>query len=254
MSTSLQLTGLPGIPEVAPGHDLPDLLLRSVEAAGLTLRQGDVLAIAQKVVSKQEGRLVDLRTVTPGAEAQDLAGRCGKDPALVELVLREGPEVVRCVPGVLIVRHRLGYVLANAGIDQSNVPGAEHHALLLPQDPDASAARLRGQIHDRIGVNVGVLINDSFGRAWRQGVCGTCIGAAGFAALLDERGRPDRFGRPMRHTQVGVGDELAAAASLIMGQCDEGVPAVLARGLDPRHFIDVPAAQLVRPRRDDLFT
>ena len=253
MPGALQLVGLPGLPEVKPGDDLAGMLLQGVEAAGLTLQGGDVIALAQKIVSKQEGRLVDLRTVTPGEAALHYAQASGKEPALVELILREGPEVVRCMPGVLIVRHRLGYVVANAGIDQSNVPSAEHMALLLPEDPDASAARIRSELRARTGLDIAVLINDSFGRAWRQGVCGACIGAAGLSALVDERGRPDRFGRPMRHTQIAIGDELAAAASLVMGQCDEGVPAVLIRGLEGRYLNSAPASQLVRPLAEDLF-
>lgn len=250
----LTLVGLPSMPEVARGADLAGLLLAAVERAGRTLEPGDVLVIAQKIVSKAEGRLVQLCQVTPSPRAHELARAVEKDPRLVELMLRESREVLRAKPGVLIVEHRLGFVMASAGIDQSNVPGAgeDETALLLPEDPDASARRIQENLQDACGVAVGVLINDSFGRAWRNGVVGVAVGVAGIPALVDLRGRPDREGRPLRVTQVAAADELAAAASLIMGQSDEGCPAVLARGFPyPRH--EGSAAELVRPRAEDLF-
>lgn len=250
----LTLTALPGIPEIAPGANLGAVLAEAVERAGCTFEAGDVLVVAQKIVSKAEGRAVLLSEVAPTGRAVELARDVEKDPRLVELMLRESKEVLRAKPGVLIVEHRLGFVMASAGIDQSNVPGAEEGeaALLLPVDPDASARRLRDQLKAASGVEVAVVINDSFGRAWRNGVTGIAIGVAGIAPLVDLRGLPDREGRPLRVTQVAVADELAAAASLLMGQADEGYPAVLVRGF-PYEAREGGIAELIRPRGEDLF-
>jgi coenzyme F420-0:L-glutamate ligase/coenzyme F420-1:gamma-L-glutamate ligase len=219
---------------------------------GFELRDGDVLVVAQKIVSKAEGRQVDLGTVAPSARACELAATADKDPRLVELILRESQAVLRCQPGTIIVRHRLGLVMANAGIDASNVDGGAEAVLLLPSDPDASAARLRDKLQAAAGVRLGVVINDSFGRAWRLGTVGTAIGAAGVPALLDLRGRPDRGGRALRVTEVGAADELAAAASLIMGQAAEGQPVVHVRGF-PYGLGESRAADLLRPEHLDLF-
>lgn len=250
----LTLTALPGIPEVVRGAHLAELLLAAVIRAGETLESGDVLVVAQKIVSKAEGRLVRLAEVTPSDRARELARIIGKDPRLLELMLRESREVLRSKPGVLIVEHRLGFVMASAGVDQSNVPGInrEEVALLLPEDPDASARRMRDDLRDACGVDVSVLINDSFGRAWRNGVTGVAVGVAGIPALIDLRGHPDREGRALRVTQVAAADELAAAASLLMGQSDDGFPAVLARGF-PYARRESTVAELIRPRAEDLF-
>lgn len=250
----LSLVALGGMPLVRPGDDLPALILEALAATGERLRDGDVLVLAQKIVSKAEGRIVDLATVAPSAEAVELAEAVDKDPRLVELILSESAEVVRYRKGVLIVAHRCGAVLANAGIDRSNVDGADSdgRVLLLPSDPDRSCATLRAALRARSGANVGVVINDSLGRAWRNGTVGAALGAAGIAALLDLNGRPDLFDRPLQATQVGLADELAAAASLLMGQADEGRPVVLVRGLSFGTG-DGAAADLVRPREQDLF-
>ncbi len=250
----LTLVALPGIPEVARGADLAGLLLAAVRRAGRTLESGDVMVVAQKIVSKAEGRAVRLAGITPSARALELAGVVGKDPRLVELMLRESREVMRARPGVLIVEHRLGFVLASAGIDQSNVavPRGEEIVLLLPENPDASARRIQQDLFAGCGVEPGVIINDSFGRAWRNGVTGVAIGVAGVPALVDLRGHPDREGRPLRVTQVAAADELAAAASLIMGQSDEGYPAVLARGF-PYARRASSSNELIRPHAEDLF-
>ncbi len=250
----LTLVALPGIPEVARGADLAGLLLAAVRRAGRTLESGDVMVIAQKIVSKAEGRAVRLAGVTPSARAIELAGVLGKDPRLVELMLGESREVMRARPGVLIVEHRLGFVMASAGIDQSNVvaPNGEEIVLLLPENPDASARRIQRDLFAACGVETGVIINDSFGRAWRNGVIGVAIGVAAVPALVDLRGHPDREGRPLRVTQVAAADELAAAASLIMGQSDEGYPAVLARGF-PYARRASAIDELIRPRAEDLF-
>src|SRR6185436_15510757 len=221
-------------------------------ASGLSLRRGDVLVIAQKVVSKAEGRIVDLREVTPSPRAKQLAVEVDKDPRLVELILRESTEVVRHRKGVLVVAHRNGIVLANAGIDASNVAGDEHHVLLLPEDCNRSCREIRARLAARTGVEAGVLIIDSLGRAWRNGTVGVALGAAGLPALLDLRGTPDLHGRELRTTQVGLADEIAAAASMLMGQAGEGTPVAVLRGLKlPK--ADGSAADLIRARDRDLF-
>ena len=252
MRRSLSLIGLEGIPEIAPGAALARVLLAAIERSELRLESGDVLVIAQKIVSKAEGRQVVLSGIVPSARAVELAATTAKDERLVELMLRESVEVVRASRGVLIVEHRLGFVMASAGIDQSNVPGADDCVLLLPEDPDASAERIRRELRDVTGADVGVVINDSVGRAWRNGVTGTAIGIAGVPALVDMRGKGDRHGRALQVTQVAAADELAAAASLVMGQADESVPAVLVRGF-PYAARESSVQELIRPRREDLF-
>jgi coenzyme F420-0:L-glutamate ligase/coenzyme F420-1:gamma-L-glutamate ligase len=213
-----------------------------------------VLVVAQKIVSKAERRYVDLATIAPSPRALDLAQQVEKDARLVELILRESRRVIRYRRGVLIVEHRLGFVMANAGIDRSNIDpqvGTEP-VLLLPADPDASAAALRDAIAARCGTAPGLVISDSFGRAWRNGTVGIALGAAGLPALMDLRGAPDLYGRALRVTETGFADEIAAAASLLMGQADEGMPVVLVRGL-AWSAADRSAAQLIRPAEQDLF-
>lgn len=251
---SLTLTALAGVPLVRPGDDLAALVLAALGASGLALQAGDAVVLAQKVVSKAQGRLVALDAVRPSPDARELAVRTGKDARLMQLVLDESTEVLRAVPGVVVVEHRLGFVTANAGIDQSNAnaDGGDGHALLLPLDPDGTCAALRAELRARTGVDVAVLVIDSFGRAWRNGTVGTAIGASGLPALLDLRGAPDLFGRRLQTTQVGLVDELAAAASLIMGQAAEGRPIVLARGLACEGTPGA-ARDLLRPRQMDLF-
>jgi coenzyme F420-0:L-glutamate ligase / coenzyme F420-1:gamma-L-glutamate ligase len=248
---SLVLTAVPGIPMIAAGDDLAAIIVKALRDAGLALAGSDVLVLAQKIVSKAEGRSVDLATVAPSPRAIVLADETGKDARVVELILAESTEVLRHRPGVLIVAHKLGLVLANAGIDRSNVDGREH-VLLLPRDPDHSCAELRRAIASATGVEVGVVIIDSIGRAWRNGTIGTAIGVAGLAGLLDLRGTPDLFGRPLETTEVGLADELAAAASLVMGQAGEGTPVVLVRGLRYGRR-DGAATELIRAREKDLF-
>jgi coenzyme F420-0:L-glutamate ligase/coenzyme F420-1:gamma-L-glutamate ligase len=252
-TTHLSLTALPGIPDVQPGDDVGRLLLAAFDRAGLTPQDGDVLAVAQKIVSKAEGRLVDLADIEAGPRAIELAGQVGKDPRLMELILRESDEVSRLRPGVIIVRHRLGFTSANAGIDRSNVgPDGVERVLLLPFDPDASAHRIRETILAERAVAVGVVITDSHGRPFRLGTVGVAIGVAGLPALWDRRGEPDRYGYRLQHTDVGVADEIAAAAGLLMGQAAEGQPAVLIRGLR-LPGADGRASELVRPREMDLY-
>jgi len=231
------------------------LLLQALDRAGQTLRDGDVLAVAQKIVSKAEGRQVRLAAVTPSARAEEVAAVVGKDARLVELILRESTAVSRLAPGVLIVRHRLGFTSANAGIDRSNVQthsGEEEAVLLLPLDPDASAVALREALRAATGAAAGVVITDSHGRPFRLGTVGVAIGVAGLPALWNRRGEADLYGYRLQHTDVGLADEIAAAAGLLMGQAAEGLPAVLLRGLR------LPptggrATDLVRPDALDLY-
>jgi coenzyme F420-0:L-glutamate ligase/coenzyme F420-1:gamma-L-glutamate ligase len=253
-SRSIRLSALEGIPLVGPGDDLAALLAESMRADIATWpADGDVLVVAQKIVSKAEGRFVDLASVVPSACANALAETVGKDPRLVEVILSESTEVVRYKRDVLIVAHRLGFVMANAGVDQSNVgPEGDERVLLLPLAPDESAAGLKAQLDREFEIELGIIINDSFGRPWRNGVVGVALGAAGVPALRNMVGAPDIYGRKMRVTEVAVADEIAAAASLLMGQGDERIPAVLVRGVAHRAEC-VPASALVRPKEMDMF-
>jgi len=250
---ALQLFALPGLPMVQPGDDLASLLGDAL-ARAQPPQDGDVLVIAQKIVSKAEGRIVDLATVTPSPRAVALGAEIDKDPRLVEIILGESTRVVRSRPNLMIMQHRLGFVMANAGVDQSNIAPQDgvERALLLPRDPDASAEELRAKLSARFGIKLAVIINDSFGRAWRRGTCGVAIGAAGLPSLVDLRGTPDLFDRTLHVTVVGHADEIAAAASLLMGQSREGQPAVLVRGLR-WDAPDCPASELARPESEDLF-
>ena len=248
------LVAVPDIPPIGPQDDLAAILIAALTAADMTPDSGDVLVVAQKIVSKAEGRFVDLNGVVPSARASELAAKVDKDPRLVELILRESDEVVAHKPGVLVVAHKLGFVLANAGIDRSNVapdPDSEP-VLLLPVDPNASAATLKARLDAHYGIALGVVVSDSVGRAWRNGTTGIALGAAGLPALRDLTGRTDLFGRRLEITQTGFADEIAAAASLLMGQADEGLPAVLLRGLAWREPAS-GARALLRPKDEDLF-
>jgi len=249
----LELSALEGLPLIVPGDDLAGMLAGALREMSLALQDGDILVVAQKIVSKAEGRIVDLDEVEPSARACALARDVGKDARLVEVILRESSEVVRHKKDVLIVAHRLGFVMANAGVDQSNVGGdGRERVLLLPCAPDASAARIKARLDQEFGVDVGVVINDSFGRPWRNGVVGVALGAAGIPALWSLVGAPDLFGRPMRVTEVAIADQIASAASLLMGEADERLPAVHVRGMS-WHAEPVPASALVRPREMDMF-
>jgi coenzyme F420-0:L-glutamate ligase/coenzyme F420-1:gamma-L-glutamate ligase len=252
----LLFTALPGVPIVQPGDNLARLILEGLERAAIELVDGDVVVLAQKIVSKAEGRLVGLQSVQPSTQAIDLAEETGKDPRVVELILRESRRVLRTRDDLIIVEHRLGFVCANAGIDHSNVAdlsdGGDESVLLLPEDPDVSAAKILEELCAATDIRPGVLIIDSHGRAWRMGTVGISIGAAGFPMLLDLRGRPDMTGRVLRVTQVGLGDEVAAGASVLMGQADERTPIVHLRGL-PYPLRDGALSELLRPEEFDLF-
>jgi coenzyme F420-0:L-glutamate ligase / coenzyme F420-1:gamma-L-glutamate ligase len=253
-SNAVEILAVPGIPLVRKDDDLVALIGEGLARGGIVPRGDDVFVLAHKIVSKAEGRTVDLVTIEPSPEAIALADKVQKDPRLVELILSESVRVVRARPGLLIVEHRLGFVIANAGIDQSNVssPDDSEQALLLPVDPDGSAAMLMRRLSLRFGVPVAVIINDSFGRAWRRGTCGVAIGAAGLPSLMDLRGSPDLFGRKLRVSITGHADEIAAAASLVMGQGAEGQPAVVVRGLT-WHGPHNGASELLRPAAEDMF-
>lgn len=251
MPHTLTLSALPGIGEIEPGDDLAGILGDALHRLPAPPKRHDILVVAQKVVSKAEGRYVRLDGVMVSPRAAELAALTRKDARVVELVLGESIEVLRAKADVLIVRHRLGYVMANAGIDRSNV-GGNDRVLLLPRDPDGSATALRGSILTRHGLDLGVIICDSFGRPWRKGVTNIALGAAGVPALLDRRGDPDRNGRRLEVTEVALADQLASAAGLLMGEGAESQPAVLIGGLSLTAPA-VPAMRLIRPLAEDLF-
>jgi coenzyme F420-0:L-glutamate ligase / coenzyme F420-1:gamma-L-glutamate ligase len=252
----LTFTPLPRIPLIRSGDDLADILLASLQAARITPEDGDILVVAQKIVSKAEGRLINLTTVSASKEALELAVQSEKDPRLVELILRESREVLRVRPGTIIVEHRLGFVCASAGIDHSNVMGDEGNqedwVLLLPENPDRSALEIRRKIKISTGNRLGVMIIDSHGRAWRVGTIGTAIGISGLPGLVDKRGWKDLFGYRLKITIVAAADELAAAASLVMGEAAEGTPAVHVRGF-PYPLREGSLQELLRPKKQDLF-
>lgn len=248
---TLTLTPLAGLPMIRPGDNLAEIILHALPQTGLSLVDGDILVFAQKIVSKSEGRLVNLADVQPSSRAVQLGAEIEKDARLIELVLQESNAVLRTRPGTIIVEHRLGFVCANAGIDHSNVSGAEW-VLLLPENPDASADCIRQALEQSSGTRLGVMIIDSHGRAWRQGTVGVAIGLSGLPGLVDLRGQPDLFGYTLRVTTVGAADELAAAASLVMGQAAEGTPVVHVRGF-PYPLRDGSLNELLRPKDLDLF-
>jgi coenzyme F420-0:L-glutamate ligase/coenzyme F420-1:gamma-L-glutamate ligase len=252
--SSLQVVALRGLPLIGAGDDLAALIASALTLNDVTLRAQDVLVVAQKIVSKAEGRIVDLAAIEPSARALELAALVEKDARLVEVILSESVRVVRARRGVLIVEHRLGFIMANAGADQSNVapPDGSQRVLLLPKNPDRSAEALRRGLAALTGIEVAVVINDSFGRPWRQGTASVAIGVAGLPALIDLRGQPDLFGRRLEATVVGFADEVAAAASLLMGQADEARPVVLIRGLS-WSAPESTAASIIRPPHEDLF-
>lgn len=253
---SLVLSPLSSLPLIKPGDDLETMLLTALTEENIILQDGDVLVLAQKIVSKAEGRLFNLTEVKASSEAVEFARITEKDPRFVELVLRESRKVLRCRPGTMIVEHKLGFICANAGIDHSNVEGPwgnqDDWVLLLPESPDASAARIRAKLEAVTGSRIGVLIIDSHGRAWRMGTVGVTIGLSGIPGLVDLRGEPDMFGFRLRITQVGAADELAAGASLVMGQAAERRPAVHVRGF-PYALREAEFNELTRPEELDLF-
>jgi len=252
----LTLTPLLGIHLVKTGDDLAQIILEGLKRSGLTLADGDILVVAQKIVSKAEGRMVNLNQVEPSVQAIELAIKVEKDPRIVELILQESNQILRIRPGTIIVEHRLGFICASAGIDHSNVHGEsgipEDWVLLLPLDPDNSAGEIRARLEAASGARLGVLIIDSHGRAWRLGVVGTAIGISGLPALVDLRGQQDLYGYRLQITQVGAADELASAASLVMGQAAEGTPVVHVRGFT-YPLREASMKEIIREKDQDLF-
>jgi len=251
---TLQLLPIPHLPLIAPGDDLGLIIAGTLARNGQALQAGDILVLAQKIVSKAENRFVRLSEVSPSARAMELAAITQKDPREVEVILWDTVEVVRVRPNLLIVEQRNGYICANAGLDHSNVaPDEAGLVLRLPEDPDASAARLRARLAELTGQRPPVMIIDSHGRPWRLGVTGVVIGLAGLKPLMDLRGRPDLFGRKLLHTEVNLADQLAGAASLVMGQAAEACPAVIARGLVYEADDFARARDVLRDQKVDLF-
>ena len=249
----MHVTAIPGFPAIEPQDDLASTIIAAIEIAGIEILNGDILVIAQKIVSKAEGRLVSPASATPSEEAINLATETEKDPRLVEGILRESEAVVRHKPGVMIMRHRLGHVGAHAGVDQSNIDHADGDAALrLPLDPDASAKSLRDAIRHRLGKEIGVLISDSGNRPWRLGTTGIAIGASGFTVLDDHRGGTDLYGRELKVTLINRADSIATAATLIMGETTEQIPVAIVRGFDYEPS-DQTAAMINRPIEEDLF-
>ena len=251
MSRSLTITAVEGLPEIQPGDDIIRQIAEALSRLAEPVRNGDIAVVAQKVVSKAHNCFRNLNDIEPRAEALEIAAATDKDPRVVEVVLQESRSIVRQAAGVLIAQHKSGHIMANAGLDRSNVRGDEDHVLVLPDDPDGWCRDAAVAFEAYLGVRMGVVMADSFGRPWRLGTAGVAIGAAGIQAKLDVRGRPDRFGRPLESTEIGIADEVAAAASLLMGQTDEGIPVCVVSGLDVAG--DGAAADLLRPSERDVF-
>lgn len=253
VTARVEMIAVPGLPDFEPGDDLARVIYDAMRAAGLGLHSGDVVAVAQKVVSKCEGAYVDLTLVEPSPRAQHMAAIAGKDPRVVEVILSETSEVLRLRDGIIIVANHAGHVMANAGIDASNLPASQAPRVLkLPADPDKSALQLKTALEQASGVTLAVVINDSWGRAWRNGTTGHAVGVAGFPALWDRRGERDMHGRALRVTEIGLADEIAAAASLVMGAAAERQPVVIVRGLTLPPG-DGSSRDLVREKSRDLF-
>ena len=245
---------LQDIPLIRSGDDLCTIIIESVESNKFEFSDGDILVIAQKIVSKSEGRLVNLKQILPSKRSIELASKIEKDPRLVELILSESKKVIRFKKGLIVVQNHQGVILANAGIDHSNVEqdDEKEQVLLLPKNPDGSAEKIHKSLLSRTGFNLGVIINDSIGRAWRNGTVGTAIGVAGMPAILDLKGREDLFGNPLLVSEQAIADELSSAASLIQGQADEALPVVLIKGF--KTLLDnIPASGLIRDIKKDIF-
>jgi coenzyme F420-0:L-glutamate ligase/coenzyme F420-1:gamma-L-glutamate ligase len=253
---SLVLTALPGIPVIHTGDNLVEVIWNGLSNTDIILQEGDILVLAQKIVSKAEGRWENLALIRPSMQAIELAEKTEKDPRIVELILHESNQVIRHRLGTIIVEHRLGFICANAGIDHSNAAGngdkTEEWVLLLPENPDLSATKICQQLEARSGHDLGVIIIDSHGRAWREGVVGVAIGLSGIPGVVDMRGKSDIFGYTLKYTTIGAADELAAAASLIMGQANEATPVVHVRGF-PYPLRNGSLKELLRPKEQDLF-
>ncbi len=254
---SLLLQPIKEIPLIRQGDDLCQILMEALNLENIDLQDNDILVITQKIISKAEGQLVNIAAIEPSTRAKQIAATCQKDPRLVEVILSESREVVRVAKDTLIVEHKLGFICANAGVDHSNIENTRNESeiwyLKLPVDPDLSAQKIRAFYLEKYGVNIGVMVIDSHGRAWRQGIVGIMIGTAGVPALVDMRGQTDLFGEPLRITQIGAADELAAAASLVMGQADEHIPAVHVRGFPYALSDKTQLGDVLRDKEKDFF-
>ena len=253
---TLVLTPLKGIPLIHPGDDINNIIINGLIENNIILSEGDIVVVTQKIISKAEGRLINLQQIEPSDEAIKLAGITNKDPRLVELIITESNSIIRAVSGTLIVEHKCGFICANAGIDHSNVQGDYGNPgdwyLLLPENPDSSAKKIRMSLENYFSTGVGVLVIDSHGRPWRNGTIGMTIGISGLPALVDMIGKEDIFGYKLLATQVGVADELASAASLLMGQSSESIPVVHVHGF-PYPLRESSIHELIRNKNKDLF-
>ena len=251
--SEITLTAIQNISEINPGDDVSRIINQCLLHQEYGLRNNDLIVIAQKIISKSENRFIDLKTIEPSEEAIKLAKETDKDPRLTELILQESNRIIRAENGTIIVEHKLGHILANAGIDRSNIGRRNDYALLLPKDPDGSATKIKKSLEDRYQIKLGVLITDSMGRAWRLGTTGHALGSSGIKTLIDMRGEEfDRDERLLQTTIIGVADQIASAATLLMGESSEGVPAVILRGLDLLDDSDT-VNDLIRPAEEDLF-
>jgi coenzyme F420-0:L-glutamate ligase/coenzyme F420-1:gamma-L-glutamate ligase len=252
--TGMTLFPILNFPLIQPGDDLAALIVEHLRIQGETLQPGDILVLAQKIVSKAEGRLVRLDDVMPGAHAREIADIVGKEARHIQVILDDSREIVRARRGLLVVEQRSGWICANAGVDRSNIdPKAGETLALLPADADASAAALAKRLGELTGVTPAVIINDSHGRAWRIGTCGVAIGCAGLPPVWNQRGLHDLFGYELQSSEECIADELAAAASLLMGQSNEGRPVVVVRGYRPPKAPHAPATSIQRPAQMDAF-
>jgi coenzyme F420-0:L-glutamate ligase/coenzyme F420-1:gamma-L-glutamate ligase len=253
VASELNLTAIRNIPEINPGDDLSQIINGCLTHQNISLKDKDVLIIAQKIISKSENRFIDLKTVDPSEKAKEVSKKTDKDPRLVELILQESCEIIRAEKGILVVEHKLGHILANAGIDRSNTARPDNEVLLLPIDPDKSARKIKQYFEDLYQIKIGVLITDSIGRAWRLGTTGHALGSSGLKTLIDLRNNEfDRDGRLLQTTIIGVADQIASASTLLMGESSEGTPAVIMRGLDLCDYSDT-VKNLIRPVEEDLF-
>ena len=252
--TSITLTALQGFPLIQEGDDIAEIILQTIFANNLQIENNDIFVIAQKIISKSEGRKVCLEDVSPSEKAINLANKTNKDPRIVELILNESSEIIRVAHGVIITKHKLGFIMANAGIDQSNINenDDESYALLLPVDPDASSKRIKDAIEEITNKKISVIVNDSIGRPWRIGTVGHALGVAGLSPVIDLRGTKDLFQRELKVSEVALADELSAAASILMGQGSEGKPIILIRGLQIEESQE-GIKSLLRPKTKDLF-
>ena len=252
-NNKLEVIALNNVPSIKENDDIAKIIIDNSREDNLEIQKNDIVVIAQKIISKSEGRLIDLQTVFPSDQAKEIAKQASKDARLVELIIQESNEIIRIQNGVIIVEHNLGHILANAGIDQSNIENGDGHVLLLPKNPSKSADQIRRDLELSLGVKVGVIITDSMGRAWRLGTTGHAIGSSGVKTIIDLRGKSkDLFGRELKTTVIGFADQIASAAALVTGESNEGKPVAIVRGIDMPSDSD-NVNDLIRPKKEDLF-